>query len=88
MVFLTSLEFCQVFASIQKLLAQLSDVISAATLPCFLCLLFSITPSSKNLVNPSYNVTSSGKPSLGTPERVILLAVPPLLLCLFINVFF
>lgn len=53
-LFLTSLVFCQGFAIIQKLLAQHSGMISAATFSCFLCLLSSVSLPPKLQLTPSY----------------------------------
>lgn len=60
-LFLASLAFCQRFAIIQKSLAQHSDVISAATLPSFLCL-FSATPFSKICLSPQQMSLPLGSP--------------------------
>ena len=64
-LFLTSLGSCWGFVIIQKLLTQHAEVICAASSPCFLCLLSSITPSSPNLT-PSTRVPSPRMNSLAS----------------------
>lgn len=84
-LFVTSLAFCQGFAIIQKLLAQHSDMISAATFLCFLCLLSSALPPHKICLIPSHKCHFLWEAFPDHPRMSSLISCIFPVMCLFSN---